>query len=140
MDMYDVPMDLRRLRYFLVTAEEQNVSRAAKRLHIAQPPLSAQIKQLERELGVKLFDRTGRSVRLTEAGRLLLEEGRRIFVQVDRTVDFVRRVGDGRIGRLTLGFLPSAAHSILPGVLREFPERGALVAGVGSGRSGTDGA
>jgi DNA-binding transcriptional LysR family regulator len=121
--VYDTPMDLRRLRYFTVAAEELNFTRAAERLHIAQPPLSAQIKQLERDLGVTLFDRSSRGVRLTDAGRLFLEEVRRIFVQLDQTVDFVRRVGDGRIGRLALGFLPSAAHNALPGVLRGFRER-----------------
>ena len=121
--MYDVAMDLRRLRYFVVAAEEQNFSRAAKRLRIAQPPLSAQIKQLEGELGVKLFDRTSRGVRLTEAGRLLLGEARRIFVQLDQSVEFIRQVGDGRIGRLALGFLPSVAHGVLPNMLREFRER-----------------
>jgi DNA-binding transcriptional LysR family regulator len=122
-DVYEVPIDLRRLRYFVVAAEEQNISRAAERLRIAQPPLSAQIKQLETELGVKLFDRMSRGVSLTEAGRLLLGEARRIFVQLDQTVDFVRRVGDGRVGRLAIGFLPSAAHNVLPSVLREFRER-----------------
>jgi DNA-binding transcriptional LysR family regulator len=121
--MYDVAMDLRRLRYFVVAAEEQNFSRAAKRLRIAQPPLSAQIKQLEGELGVKLFDRTSRGVRLTEAGRLLLGEARRIFIQLDQTVEFIRQVGDGRIGRLALGFLPSVAHGVLPNMLWEFRER-----------------
>jgi DNA-binding transcriptional LysR family regulator len=120
---YETPMDPRRLRYFVVAAEEQNFTRAAERLRIAQPPLSAQIKQLEGDLGVELFHRTGRGVRLTEAGRLLLEEARRIFAQLDQTVDFVRRVGEGRIGRLALGFLPSVAHNVLPGVLREFRER-----------------
>lgn len=121
--MYGRNMELKRLRYFVVVAEELNFSRAAERLRMAQPPLSAQIKQLEGNLGVKLFDRTSRGVRLTEAGRLLLEEARRIFVQLDQTVDMVRRVGDGRIGRLRLGFVPSAAHSVLPTMLREFRER-----------------
>jgi DNA-binding transcriptional LysR family regulator len=92
-------------------------------LRIAQPPLSSQIKQLEGDLGVKLFERTGRGVRLTEAGRLLLEEARRTFAQLEQTVDLVRQVGDGRIGRLALGFLPSVAHSVLPGVLLKLRER-----------------
>lgn len=122
-DMYDVPMDLRRLRYFVVAAEELNFSRAAERLHIAQPPLSSQIKRLESDLGVKLFDRSRRGVRLTEAGRLFLEEARGIFAQLNQSVDFVRQVGNGRIGRLALGFLPSVAHSVLPEVLRKFRTR-----------------
>lgn len=72
---------------------------------------------------MKLFDRVGRGVRLTEAGRLLLDKARHIFLEIDQTVDEVRRVGEGRIGRLAIGFLPSAAHSVLPSVLREFRER-----------------
>ena len=116
-------MDLRRLRYFVVVAEELNFSRAAERLHMAQPPLSAQIKQLEDELGARLFDRLGRGVRLTEAGRLLLEEARGIFVQVDQTASMVRRAGNGEVGRLTLGFVPSATNNILPAFLRVFRQR-----------------
>jgi DNA-binding transcriptional LysR family regulator len=116
-------MNLRRLRYFVVVAEELNFSRAAERLRMSQPPLSAQIKQLEGELGVKLFDRVRLGVRLTEAGRLLLDKARHIFLEIDRAVDEVRQVSEGRIGRLAIGFLPSAAHSVLPSVLREFRER-----------------
>lgn len=119
----DLSMDLRRLRYFVAVAEELNFSRAAQRLRMAQPPLSVQIKQLEEDLGVKLFDRVGRGVRLTEAGQLLLEEARLIFVQLDKVTDMVRRVDEGRIGRLALGFLPSVAHAVLPTVLREFRDR-----------------
>ena len=99
-------MELRRLRYFVAVAEEQSFNRAARRLHMAQPPLSVQIKNLEEELGVLLFERTSRGVLLTEAGELLLEEARRLLVQVDQTVSLVRRVGHGEVGRLTLGFVP----------------------------------
>ena len=113
-------MDLRRLRYFVVAAEELNFSRAAGRLRIAQPPLSAQIKQLENELGVLLFDRTGRGVRLTDAGYVLLEEARRIFIQLEQTARMVERVGSGQVGRLSLGFVPSATNEVLPPVLYEF--------------------
>ena len=116
-------MDLRRLRYFVVAAEELNFSRAAGRLRIAQPPLSAQIKQLENELGVLLFDRTGRGVRLTDAGYVLLEEARRIFIQLEQTARMVERVGSGQVGRLSLGFVPSATNEVLPPVLYEFQKR-----------------
>ena len=113
-------IDLKRLRYFVAVAEELSFRRAAERLRMAQPPLSNQIKQLETELEVALFDRTGRGIRLTEAGRFLLEEARRLLVQVGQTVDMTRRVGHGKVGRLAVGFLPSVGHGVLPSVLREF--------------------
>ena len=116
-------MELRRLRYFVAVAEELSFNRAAKRLHIAQPPLSNQIKQLEEELGVLLFERTSRGVLVTEAGELLLEEARRIFVQVDQTTRIVKRVGHGEVGRLALGFVPSASNEVLPPILRDFRDR-----------------
>jgi DNA-binding transcriptional LysR family regulator len=116
-------MDLRRLRYFIAVAEELSFNRAARRLRIAQPPLSNQIKQLEGELGVVLFERTSRGVRMTEAGELLLEEARRIFVEVDQTVRTVQRVGHGEVGRLVLGFVPSASNEVLPPILHAFRER-----------------
>lgn len=116
-------MDLRRLRYFVAVAEESSFSRAARRLRIAQPPLSKQVKLLEEELGVLLFERTGRGVRMTEAGETLLGETRRIFAQVEGTVRAVRRVGRGEVGRLTLGFVPSSSNEVLPAVLRAFRER-----------------
>lgn len=116
-------MDFRRLRYFVAVAEEQSFSRAAQRLHIAQPPLSSQIKQLETELEVRLFDRTSRGVRLTEAGQLLLEESRRLLAQVEQTERAVRRVGNGEVGRITLGFVPSASNEVLPELLKLFRSR-----------------
>ena len=116
-------MNLRRLRYFVTVAEESSFSRAAQRLHIAQPPLSNQIKQLEEELGVVLFKRTNRGIQMTEAGVLLLEEAQRIFVQVEQTTRAVRRVGHGEVGRLTLGFVPSASNEALPPILRAFGDR-----------------
>lgn len=121
--VYGSSMDLRRLRYFVVVAEEQNFSRAAERLHMAQPPLSDQIKRLEQALGVILFDRSSRGARLTKAGELLLTEARRLLVQADQTAEMVRRVGEGEVGRLTLGFVPSASNSVLPPVLSRFRER-----------------
>ena len=90
---------------------------------MAQPPLSNQIKQLEEELGVLLFERTSRGVRMTGAGELLLDEARRIFVQLDQTVRVVQRVGYGEVGRLTLGFVPSSSNEALPPILQRFSER-----------------
>ncbi|MGH3087409.1 MAG: LysR family transcriptional regulator [Rubrobacteraceae bacterium] len=114
---------MRRLRYFVAVAEEASFNRAAKKLHMSQPPLSNQIKQLEKELGVMLFERTSRGVRVTEAGELLLEEARRLFVQMDQTTRLVRRVGHGEVGRLTLGFVPSASDEALPPILNDFRDR-----------------
>ena len=115
-------MDFRRLRYFVAVAEERNFSRAAERLHIAQPGLSKQIKDLEGDIGVRLFERSNRGVRLTEAGRLLLEETQQMYAQMEGALRMVRRVGHGEVGRLTLGFVPSAFNEILPPFLRTFQE------------------
>ncbi len=116
-------VELRRLRYFVAVAEESSFSRAARRLHMAQPPLSNQIKQLEEELGVRLFERSSRGVHTTDAGELLLEEARRVFALVEGTVNMVQRVGHGEVGRLTLGFVPSASDELLPPILSSFGER-----------------
>jgi DNA-binding transcriptional LysR family regulator len=116
-------MDLRRLRYFVAVAEELSFNRAAQRLRISQPPLSNQIKQLEEELGIQLFERSSRGVRMTEAGEALLDEARRIFVQLEQTTRVVQRIGHGEVGRLTLGFVPSASNEVLPSILRAFRHR-----------------
>jgi len=97
-------MDLRHIRYFVAVAEERHFTRAAERLGIRQPPLSQQIRQLERELGTPLFHRLARGVELTEAGALLLEEGRRILEQVERTTANVTSRARGDSGRLHVGF------------------------------------
>jgi DNA-binding transcriptional LysR family regulator len=113
-----VSMELRHLRYFVAVAEELHFSRAAARLHIAQPPLSQQIRRLEGDLGVALFSRTRRRVELTPAGRALLEEARRVLAQADRAARIARRAGAGAIGQLALAFVPSADLDLLPRVLR----------------------
>lgn len=113
-------MDLRQLRYFLAVAEERSVTRAATRLHLTQPPLSAQLARLEHELGVELFVRHRRGVDLTEAGRHLVEHARRVLDDVDAAAAVVR--GLGRTGRLALAFVPALAWSVLPTLLRRFTE------------------
>ena len=113
-------MELRHLRYFVAVAEELHFSRAAERLHIAQPPLSQQIRQLEDELGVRLFERTRRRVLLTDAGRLVLEEARRTIAQAARVISVARRSAEGAAGFLRLGFSSSAPYTTLPAILRRF--------------------
>src|SRR3954469_237837 len=95
-------MELRHLRYFVAVAEELNFGRAAIRLRISQPPLSQQIRQLEEELGVTLFDRTKRQVKLTEAGKRIVLEAQQILGQVDRFLSLASRAGEGAIGRLAI--------------------------------------
>lgn len=113
-------MRYRRLVYFVAVAEELSFTRAAERLHMAQPPLSQQIGLLEKDLGVTLFDRSRRSIRLTPAGVAMLPEARRLLADLDETERMVRRVADGALGRLSLGFVPSAVNGRLPDVLRAF--------------------
>lgn len=97
-------MELRHLRYFVAVATERHFTRAAARLGIGQPPLSMQIRQLERELGVRLFRRLSRGVELTEAGQLLLERAESIMAQVEQAKTDVLRLARGESGRLRLGF------------------------------------
>ena len=112
-------MELRHLRYFRAVAEEAHVTRAAARLGIAQPPLTQQIKALEAELGILLFDRIGRRVELTEAGRVLLGEARVILDRVERAVSRTQQVGQGGSGRLRVGFTGSASfHPMVTEVLK----------------------
>src|SRR5436309_10286813 len=116
-------MELRHLRYFVAVAEELHFGRAAARLHIAQPPLSQQILRLEAELGVELLRRNRRSVRLTDAGRLLLEQSRPLLAQADHVEQLLRQASAGEVGRLAVGFVGSASYEALPRILREFRDR-----------------
>jgi DNA-binding transcriptional LysR family regulator len=116
-------MELRHLRYFVAVAEELNFSRAAERLHMAQPPLSHQIHSLEAELKVQLFDRTKRPLQITSAGKAFLEEARSTLAQVEQAVRMTRRIHQGELGYLTISFTSSMANSILPDILRAFRER-----------------
>ena len=116
-------MELRHLRYFITVAEELHFSRAAERLQIAQPPLSQQIRCLEEELGVQLFERTKRRVQLTDAGQVFLLEARRVLTQLEQAVMMAQRASRGEIGRLGVGVNATAAQSFLPEILRVFRER-----------------
>lgn len=116
-------MELRHLRYFVAVAEELHFGRAAERLSIAQPPLSQQIQQLEKELGFALFLRTQRRVELTPAGHLFLEESRAILSGLEHAVAAGRRVARGEVGWLGIGFVGTATYAFLPRVLSIFRER-----------------
>lgn len=116
-------MDLRRLRYFLAVARAGSVSRAAQQLGIAQPPLSQQIRRLEAELGVQLFERLSRGVQLTVAGRALLEEGVGVLARAERASEAARLAGRGETGRLRIGFVGTAAYSVLGRIVRTFRAR-----------------
>lgn len=115
-------MELRHLRYFVAVAEEQNVTRAATRLHISQPPLSRQIRDLEDELGVALFEHRAKSVRLTDAGRIFLSEAQAVLRRADEAVQSARAVAAGKRGELHVGYAPSLTVDILPRALRFFQE------------------
>jgi DNA-binding transcriptional LysR family regulator len=97
--------------------------RAAEKLHIAQPPLSKQIQQLEIELGFELFARTKRSVALTPAGEVFLVEVERIFKNLDRAIDIGRKTSRGELGQISIGFVGSATYNILPVMLQKFRDR-----------------
>lgn len=113
-------MELRHLRYFVAVAQEQNVTRAAARLHVSQPPLSRQIKDLEDELGVALFDRGPQSVRLTPAGKVFLTEAQAVLRRAEEAVQAARVAGGTERGELDVAFAPSLTVQILPETLRVF--------------------
>ena len=119
-------MELRHLRYFLSLADERHFGRAAARVHVAQPALSQQIKQLERELGVDLFRRTTRRVELTEAGRRFEQHARSVTASMERAQSEMAMVASGRAGRVAMGFIGTATYDVLPQVAhtvrRELPD------------------
>jgi DNA-binding transcriptional LysR family regulator len=112
-------MELRHLRSFTMLAEERHFGRAAARLHIAQPALSQQIKQLEREFGVELVTRTTRRVELTEAGRHFADHARTVLGSVDRAALDMELVASGRAGHVSVGFIGTASYDLLPAAARE---------------------
>jgi DNA-binding transcriptional LysR family regulator len=119
--------DLRLIRYFVAVAETGNVTRAAERLHIAQPSLSAAIRQLEAQLGVELLARHGRRVTVTPAGELLLRRGRELLEQADAVVADVRAHGAVAAGRLRIGLSPTARYGAGPALLAACAERAPAV-------------
>ena len=122
-------VELRHLRYFVAVAEEGHITRAAERLGMQQPPLSQQIRALERELDVQLLRRKPRGVELTDAGRALLADAQAILAHVDHAFATTRRTARGEEGRISVGFTSSAPfHPFVPRVIRAFRESYPLVA------------
>jgi DNA-binding transcriptional LysR family regulator len=116
-------MELRHLRYFIAVAEEGNITRAAERLGMEQPPLSQQIKAIERQLDVQLFRRKARGVALTDAGRALLDDARAVLARLDLAMETTRRTARGEQGRICVGVTPTAPfHPFVPRVIRAFRE------------------
>ncbi len=112
--------DLRLLRYFVAVAEELHFGQAADRLHISQPSLSRAIRDLEQSMDAQLFTRTKRRVRLTDAGRHLLDEAPRVLGEFERLLSETRLVGQGELGRLSIAFLPSATAVLMPRLIRAY--------------------
>lgn len=115
-------IELRQFRQFIAVAEELSFRRAAERLNMAQPPLTATIKRIEDEVGAILIERTNRIERLTEAGRVFLDEARKTVNQAERAMLAAQRAGAGLTGTLRVTFVASAAREILPSILLRFRE------------------
>src|SRR5260370_6479003 len=113
-------VELRHLRYFVAVAEMENVSRAALKLHVSQPALSRQIRDLEDELGFSLLERTAKSVRLTDAGRAFLDNARALLQNADEAVTKARAVASAEPTELHVGYSPTPTAEILPKILRAF--------------------
>ncbi|HAS89372.1 MAG TPA: LysR family transcriptional regulator [Desulfovibrio sp.] len=116
-------MELRQLRYFIAVAEELHFGRAARRVHIAQPPFSQQIKGLEEELGARLLERNSRKVRLTNEGRYFYKQAVDIVAQAEEAAETVGRMAKGEYGNIRVGFTETAMDSLLPEAVRSFSHR-----------------
>jgi len=112
-------MELRHLRYFVTVAAERSFSRASEQLHIAQPPLSRQIQQLEQELGTQLLHR-GRPITLTDSGRYFFEQAVQVLQRTDEIRAMTRRIGTGKKRQFGIGFVASTLYDVLPGLIRRF--------------------
>lgn len=120
-------MELRHLRYFVAVAEELHFSLAAQKLNIAQPPLSQQIQQLENELGVRLFLRTKRQVKLTYAGKVFLDNALKILNDLERACEATQRAHRGELGKIIVAFTGTATYDILPNLIQLYQARYPLV-------------
>ncbi|WP_068985454.1 LysR family transcriptional regulator [Lysinibacillus xylanilyticus] len=115
-------MDLRQLNYFITIVEEKQITKAAKKLHMAQPPLSNQLKVMEEELNCKLFDRNGRTLELTEPGKILYEKGKTLLANFEDTISEIKEVGEGLRGVLSIG-ADQTCLSYLPEKIKRMRER-----------------
>src|SRR2546430_144112 len=113
-------MELRHLRYFVAVAEAENVSRAALKMHVSQPGISRQIRDLEEEIEFQLFERSAKSLKLTEAGKIFLTEARAVLQRAEDAVNTARAVAMGGRGELHVGYAPSPTVRLLPPTLRAF--------------------
>lgn len=116
-------MELRHLRYFIAPAEEENVSRAALKLHVSQPGISRQIHDLEAEIGCQLFQRQAKSLKLTEAGKAFLAEAPAVLQHVDEAVKTARTIAGGANSEIHIGYAPSLTVQILPRALRALQKK-----------------
>ena len=116
-------LELRHLKYFLAVAEDLHFRKAAERLYISQPGLSRQIRQMEEDLGIKLFERHNRKVRLTKAGEYLQKELTRNLNNLDRIISYAKLINDGMNGELRLGYVGSAMQKIIPELLLRFSQK-----------------
>jgi DNA-binding transcriptional LysR family regulator len=116
-------MELRHLRYFVAVAEEENVSKAALKLHVSQPGISRQIRDLEDEIGFQLFERSAKSVKLTPAGSVFLREARAVLQRANEAVEKARAAIGGASGKIDIGYAPSLTVQILPQALRKFQDQ-----------------
>lgn len=119
-------MELRQLRYFVAVAEERNFTRAAERLNMTQPPLSRQIQQIEETVGLALFERGARPLKLTEAGRVFYAQAKRLLEESDELLPLTRRLAQ-LAERIVIGFVPSTLYGPLPDVIRAFREAAPLI-------------
>ncbi|SIT36837.1 putative cat1 operon transcriptional activator [Paraburkholderia piptadeniae] len=119
-------MELRQLRYFVAVAEERNFTRAAERLNMTQPPLSRQIQQIEDSVGLALFERGARPLKLTEAGRVFYAQAKRLLEESDELLPLTRRLAQ-LAERIVIGFVPSTLYGPLPDVIRAFREAAPLI-------------